>query len=141
MYGTLLFAKSVLTISSGLILIFVLGILSTYNGYVIGAFKLVYPGVCSMGDAAEVLIGPVGKFLGDGGQIVVLIFIMAAHLTAFTIMMNVLTNHATCSVALSVIGLAVSFLLSLPRKLEDVSYLSIACKDTPERPFGKMFSS
>jgi len=82
-----------------------------------------------MGDAAEVLIGPVGKVLGEGGQIIVLIFIMAAHLAAFTIMMNVLTGHATCSVTLSVIGLLISFVLSLPRRLEEISYLSIGCKD------------
>lgn len=128
-YQLLLRDDSRLTMTSGLILVVVLGLLSTYNGYVIGQFKLAFEGVCSMGDAAGVIMGRPGQIFGEGGQIVVLIFIMAAHLTAFTIMMNVLTGHATCSVTLSVAGLAISFLLSLPRKLENVSYLSIICED------------
>lgn len=83
-----------------------------------------------MGDAGKVIFGRAGYIIGEGGQITVLIFIMAAHLTAFTIMMNVLTDHATCSVTLSVVGLVISFLLSLPRTLEKVSYLSIVCTNS-----------
>lgn len=127
-----------LTEASGLSLIFVLGILSTYNGYVIGQFKLAYEGVCSMGDAGRVIMGRVGQVIGEGGQIFVLIFIMAAHLSAFTIMMNVLTNHGTCSVTLSAAGLILSFLLSIPRKLQDVSYLSIICIDFDLSQFGEL---
>ena len=103
--------------------------MSTYNGYVIGQFKLAFPAVYSMGDAGKLLAGRFGQMIGDGGMILVLVFVMAAHLTAFTIMMNVLTDHPTCSVLLSLIGLVISFLLSMPRKLEKVAWLSAICED------------
>src|SRR5215469_2538384 len=112
-----------------MLLICILSIVSTYNGYVIGQFKLAFPQVYSMGDAGRLLAGRFGLVIGEGGMILVLVFIMAAHLTAFTIMMNVLTGHATCSVLLSLIGLVISFLLSMPRTLEKVAWLSVICED------------
>jgi hypothetical protein len=82
-----------------------------------------------MGDAGRLLAGRFGQVIGEGGMILVLVFIMAAHLTAFTIMMNVLTDHPTCSVLLSLVGLTISFLLSMPRKLEKVAWMSVICEN------------
>lgn len=39
--------------------------------------------------------------------------------------MNTITGHATCTVVWSVVGLVIFFLLSLPRTLKNVSYLSV----------------
>ena len=82
-----------------------------------------------MGDAGKLLAGRFGQVIGEGGMILVLVFIMAAHLTAFTIMINVLTEHPTCSVLLSLVGLAISILLSTPRKLEKVAWMSVICEN------------
>jgi len=51
-----------------------------------------------MADAGQIIGGKwLGRLFGFG-QLLVLIFIMAAHITSFTIMMNVLTGHSLCSI-------------------------------------------
>lgn len=112
---------------SCLILIIVLGVIAGYTGYVIGQFKLVHPSCHNMADAGYIMFGPIGRELFGIGQMIVLIFIMAAHITSFAIMMNVETNHGTCSIIFSVIALALSFALTLPRTLKSMSWLSAAC--------------
>jgi hypothetical protein len=81
-----------------------------------------------MQDAGEALGHKWIGYILATGQVLVLVFIMAAHLNVFTTMMNVLTKHSTCSIVFSVVSFLISFLFSLPRKLHQMSYLSIACK-------------
>jgi Transmembrane amino acid transporter protein len=81
-----------------------------------------------MADAGEVLLGSVGREIGGAAQTIFLIFSMGSHILIFTIAMNTITDHATCTIVWGVIGLIIFFLLSLPRTMEKVSYLSIVCK-------------
>lgn len=126
--------------SRAVILIIGLGLLATYTGYVIGQFKLRYPHVHSMADAGEVLFRPIGlarfgrEFLGTA-QLLFLVFIMGSHLLTFTVMMNTLTNHGTCSIVFGVVGLVVSFIFALPRTLRKVSWFSFACMVSIYYPF------
>jgi hypothetical protein len=68
-----------------------LGLLATYNGYVIGEFYLVHPTIKSMADAGYILFGSsrIAREIFGFAQVMVLVFIMAAHVTSFVIMMNV----------------------------------------------------
>jgi hypothetical protein len=81
-----------------------------------------------MADAGEVLLGPVGREIGGATQTIFLIFSMASHILVFTIAMNTLTDHAACTIVWGVVGLVVFFLLTLPRTMKKVSYLSFVCK-------------
>ncbi|KAJ5819986.1 hypothetical protein N7474_005577 [Penicillium riverlandense] len=124
-------AVATLGLVPAVIIIVGLGILATYTGYVIGQFKLRYPEVHSMGDAGAVLFGRFGmarfgKELLGTAQLLFLIFIMGSHLLTFTVMMNTLTEHATCSIVFGVVGLVVSFVCALPRTLRKVSWFSFA---------------
>ncbi|CAI6338781.1 unnamed protein product [Periconia digitata] len=110
----------------GLILLLSLGVLATYTGYVIGQFKIKYPFVHSLGDVGEVLLGPWGREIGGAAQTIFLIFVMGSHILTFTIAMNVITGHATCTIIWGVVAFVVLWLCTLPRTLEKVSYLSIA---------------
>ncbi|RJE23334.1 hypothetical protein PHISCL_04320 [Aspergillus sclerotialis] len=101
-----------------------LGMVATYTGYVIGQFKWRYPQVCNMADAGEVMMGPFGRELLGIAQMLFLIFIMASHLLTFTVAMNSITSHGTCSIVFGVVGLVVSFICSLPRTLQNMSWLS-----------------
>lgn len=118
---------------SAVILIVGLGIVATYTGYVIGQFKLRYPQVHNMGDAGEILFGPLGfprfgrEFMGSA-QLLFLIFIMGSHLLTFSVMMDTLTDHGTCSIVFGIVGLVVSFIFALPRTLRKVSWFSFACE-------------
>jgi hypothetical protein len=113
--------------SRGLILIAFLGIVAWYTGYIIGKFKLAFPQVCSFADVGEMVAGRIGREIMSASTILILVFIMAAHILSFAIAMNALTNRATCSVVFSVVGLALSFILGLPRKLETISWISALC--------------
>ncbi|KAJ5875056.1 uncharacterized protein N7473_012403 [Penicillium subrubescens] len=124
-------AVATIGLAPAVILIVGLGLLATYTGYVIGQFKLRYPHVHSMADAGEVLFRPLGlarfgrEFLGTA-QLLFLVFIMGSHLLTFTVMMNTLTNHGTCSIVFGVVGLIVSFIFAIPRTLRKVSWFSFA---------------
>ncbi|KAF2710640.1 hypothetical protein K504DRAFT_377543 [Pleomassaria siparia CBS 279.74] len=109
----------------GLLLILLLGLLATYTGYVCGQFKQKYPQVQSFADCGEMIAGPIGREVMAVSQILLLVFIMAAHVLSFSIALNAITDHATCTVTYAVVGLIVCFLLGLPRTLKNVSYASI----------------
>ena len=110
---------------SGVILILGLGIIGTYTGYVLGEFKHHHPQVHSMADAGYVMCGPIGRELLGGAQLIFFIFIMGSHILTFSIMMNTVTSYGACTIWFNVVGMIVSFVLSLPRTLKKVSHLSI----------------
>lgn len=113
--------------SAAIIIVFI-SALSWYTGYVIGQFKLKHPEIHSMGDAGELLMGRFGReFLGIG-QLLLLIFLMASNIVTFNILMNVLTDHGTCTLVFGVVGLIICFLGALPRTMEKVYWMSVACR-------------
>ncbi|KAL4756732.1 transmembrane amino acid transporter protein-domain-containing protein [Aspergillus foveolatus] len=109
-----------------IVILLVMGLIASYTGYVIGQFKWRYPHVVSMADAGEVLMGRFGREVLFGGQMLFLIFLMASHILTFTVAMNRLTNHGTCSLVFGVVGLLVSLVFSLPRTMKNMSWLSLA---------------
>ncbi|KAF2641611.1 amino acid transporter [Massarina eburnea CBS 473.64] len=110
----------------GIIMLLGLGAIATYTGYVLGQFKLAYPHVHNIADAGEILLGPVGREIGGAAQTIFLIFIMGSHILTFTIAMNAITGHATCTIVWGIVGFIVLWVFTLPRTLKKVSYLSIA---------------
>ncbi len=119
-----------LTHSSGLALIPILGLLATYAGYVIGQFKLANPSVLNFADAGEIVFGfwgygAIGRELFGTAAILSFIFIQAAHILTFSVMMNVLTGHATCSIVFGILGTVISIAMTMGRKLQGVAYWSV----------------
>ncbi|KAI9831470.1 MAG: hypothetical protein M1819_005069 [Sarea resinae] len=110
----------------GIILIAGLGLVATYTGFVLGQFKLRYPHVHNMADAGEILLGPIGREIFGAAQIIFLIFVMGSHVLTFSIMLNVISDHGTCTIVFGVVGMIVCLIFTLPRTLKKVSYLSIA---------------
>ncbi|KAJ5579830.1 uncharacterized protein N7459_005815 [Penicillium hispanicum] len=108
------------------IMIIFISALSWYTGYVIGQFKLRHPEIHSMGDAGELLMGRFGRELLGLGQLLLLIFLMASNILMFNILMNVLTNHGTCTLVFGVVGLVICFLGALPRTMDKVYWMSVA---------------
>ncbi|KAL4784715.1 transmembrane amino acid transporter protein-domain-containing protein [Aspergillus varians] len=108
-----------------LIILVALGLFATYTGFVIGQFKMRYPQVMNMADAGEVLAGSWGREILGVAQMLFFIFVMASHILTFTVALNTLTDHGTCSIVFSIVGMVVSFILCLPRTLEKMSWLSL----------------
>jgi len=112
----------------GLVSIVCLGIFTTYSGYVLWQFRMRYPQITNYGDVGRVLLGPIGGEIFGVAYVIYCIFCMASHLLTFTIAMNVLTQHATCTIVWGIVGLVIFSVLSVPRTLKNVSFLSIICK-------------
>ena len=79
-----------------------------------------------MADAGEVMLGPIGREFFGAAQILFFVFLMGSHILTFSIMMNTITNHGTCTIVFAIIGFIISVICCLPRTLHKVSYLSIA---------------
>ncbi|EOD46530.1 putative amino acid transporter protein [Neofusicoccum parvum UCRNP2] len=109
----------------GLIAIIGLGIFTTYSGYVLWQFRMKYPQCTNMGDVGEVLLGKVGREVFGVFYVIYCIFSAASHLLTFMIAMNVLTEHGACTIVWGVVGLVIFSILTIPRTLKNVSFLSI----------------
>lgn len=72
-----------------------------------------------------ILLGPFGRELFGFAQIIFFLFVMASHILTFTIMLNTITAHATCTIVYGVLGLVLSLLCTLPRRLGDVSWMAV----------------
>ncbi|KAL7271786.1 hypothetical protein RUND412_005437 [Rhizina undulata] len=115
----------ILGIIPGMILLLGLGIIATYTGYVLGQFRMRYPQIHTFAEAGYIIWGPVGREVFAGAQLLFLIFIMGSHILTFGIMLNVLTDHGTCTIVFTIFGFLVSLICTLPRTMKMVSYLSI----------------
>ncbi|KAJ5441274.1 Amino acid transporter transmembrane [Penicillium cf. griseofulvum] len=118
-------SMAVLGLVPGCIIIVGIGALTTYTGYVVGQFKLRHPQIHNMSDAAEILFGAWGREIVGLAQVICFIFLMGAHVLTFSIMMNTLTNHGTCTIIFALVGTVLCFILTLSRRMEEVSYLGI----------------
>lgn len=127
-------AVAMLGLVPGILLIVFLGLYATYTGYVVGQFRNKHPAVANWADAAGIVGGPWAYEIIGFASILLIVFIMAAHILSFSIMMNVLTDHATCSIAFAVMGLVVCFIGGLPRTWKNVSYTSIVCESPTHHP-------
>ncbi|CAI7621042.1 unnamed protein product [Penicillium manginii] len=118
-------SMAVLGLVPGCIIIVGIGAMTTYTGYVVGQFKLRYPQVHNMSDASEILFGAWGREIFGVAQILCFIFLMGAHILTFSIMMNTLSNHGACTIIFCLVGAILCFVLTLSRRLEEVSWLGI----------------
>ncbi|KAJ5699042.1 hypothetical protein N7462_001047 [Penicillium macrosclerotiorum] len=118
-------AVATLGIVPAFLIILGLSAISWYTGYVMGQFKQRYPHVHSMGDAGELLLGPIGREICYVGQLLFIIFLMASHILTFSVLFNTITNHGTCTIVFGVVGLIVSFLGALPRTTGKVFWMSL----------------
>ncbi|KAJ5545542.1 hypothetical protein N7535_006072 [Penicillium sp. DV-2018c] len=113
-----------LGLAPAVVLIIGLGLLATYTGYTIFQFRMRYPHIQNLGDAGEVLFGVFGRELFGIGQLLFSIFIMGSHILTFSVMMNTVTEHGTCTMVFTVVGFIICFVCSLPRTMKNMTYIS-----------------
>lgn len=122
-----------LGLAPGIIMILVMSLLSTYSGLMLGEFRKEYPFVENFGDAVEVMgksigMGPLFQEIFGWAQVVFQVCVMASHLLTWTICINTLTDSSTCTIIWAVVGVAIFWVLNLPRTLKSASWTSITCK-------------
>ncbi|PCH37939.1 neutral amino acid transporter [Wolfiporia cocos MD-104 SS10] len=115
-----------LGMAAGCILVIGLGAVATLTGYMIGAFKLRYPHVHNMADAGEILAGPIGREVLGASQVIFMIFICGSHVLTGLIAFDTITAGASCSVLWAGVSAIICLVLTIPRTLNGISYLSVA---------------
>ncbi|EMD38128.1 hypothetical protein CERSUDRAFT_113275 [Gelatoporia subvermispora B] len=111
---------------AGCILVIGLGLVATASGYLIGSFKVRYPQVHNMADAGYILAGPIGREVLGTAQIIFMVFICGSHVLTGMIAFDTITAGASCSVLWAGISAIVCMVLTIPRTLNGISYLSVA---------------
>ncbi|KAJ5157275.1 uncharacterized protein N7482_008375 [Penicillium canariense] len=117
-------AVATLGLVPGVILIVGLGLLATYTGYNIGLMRERYPHIQNLADAGEILAGRIGREVFGAGQFLFCLFVMGSHLLTFRVMMNTVTGHAACSIIFSLLGMIISLILSIPRTMRGMTWIS-----------------
>ncbi|KAH8106923.1 transmembrane amino acid transporter protein-domain-containing protein [Cristinia sonorae] len=111
---------------AGCILVIGLGALATATGYMIGSFKIRYPHVHNMADAGEILAGPVGREVLGAAQVIFIVFLCGSHVLTGMIAFDTITSGASCSVVWAFLSAVICLILTIPRTLNGISYLSVA---------------
>ncbi|MCJ1473470.1 hypothetical protein MMC13_002121 [Lambiella insularis] len=118
-------SMAVVGIVPGTILIVFLGIFGTFTSYILIQFKLRHPDVHNMGDAGYILLGPIGREVLSAGTIIFAVFATGGQLLAGQIALGVLSENKLCLMLYTGIFAIPTFLCSLPRTLDRLSWLSI----------------
>ncbi|MCJ1247907.1 hypothetical protein MMC30_005122 [Trapelia coarctata] len=116
---------AVVGIVPGVILIVFLGIFATFTSYLLIQFKLRHPEVHNMGDAGYILFGPVGREVLSAGTIIFAVFATGGQLLAGQIALAFLSNNKLCLMLYTGIFAIPTFLFSLPRTLDQLSWISV----------------
>ncbi|KZT09556.1 uncharacterized protein LAESUDRAFT_646364 [Laetiporus sulphureus 93-53] len=114
-----------LGMAAGVILVLGLGSIATASGYMIGAFKNRYPHVQNMADVGMVLAGPLGREVLGAAQIIFMVFVCGSHVLTGLIAFDTITAGASCSVLWAGISAIICLVLTIPRTLAGISYLSV----------------
>ena len=111
---------------AGCILVIGLGAVATASGYMIGQFKLRYPHVHNMADAGYILAGPIGREVLGAAQVIFMVFVCGSHVLTGLIAFDTITDGASCSVVWAVVSAVICLVLTIPRTLNGISYMSVA---------------
>lgn len=109
----------------GLIIIVFLGVFATYTSWLLVEFKLRHPQVHTMADAGYIMFGPIGREILGFGTICFAIFGAGGQLLAGQNALASLSDSKLCSVVYTVIFAVPTTLLSMPRTLHGLGFLSV----------------
>lgn len=115
----------------GLIVLTAFCILSTWAGYIVGKFRTRHPWVFSVGDAAEVLFGKIGKEVVGAGFCFYYCLVYSAALIAVSIGLNTLSGHSLCTTVFVAIAAIITFILGVfVRTMKIMSWLGYGALTT-----------
>jgi amino acid permease len=81
----------------GIIILIVLGLLTSWTDWIVGTFKIAHPDVYTLADVGMLMFGKVGREVLFGMYWLYLIFVAAAGLLGASTALNALSEHALCT--------------------------------------------
>lgn len=108
----------------GLVVLIVIGGITTWSNYVIGTFKKNHPSVYGIDDVGYKLFGPVGKEIFAVVFVLFWIFVAGAGMLGISISLNAMSLHGTCTAVFVVVAAIIGFVLGSIQTLHEVSWLA-----------------
>ncbi|KAI1860494.1 hypothetical protein JX265_009893 [Neoarthrinium moseri] len=108
------------------VVIFFLGAFATYTAWALIQFKLRHPEVHNMGDAGMIMFGPIGREILAGGTIIFAVCATGSQMLAGQLALTVLSDTKLCALAFTGIFAAATVMVSFPRTLGNLGWLSVA---------------
>ncbi|KIJ68230.1 hypothetical protein HYDPIDRAFT_82700 [Hydnomerulius pinastri MD-312] len=117
--------KQHVCIVPALVLIVFLGAFGLFTAKLLIDFKLNHPNVHTMGDAGYLLFGPIGREILGFGTVAFAICAAGSELLSGQQALSVLSNQGMCSMYFVLICGAVTLLISLPRTLDNLTWMGL----------------
>jgi amino acid permease len=111
----------------GVLLLVVMGALSLYSAYNLVQFWRKYPWMLNIVDYGRQLGGPWVEAAFAVAFLINMALISAGALVTLSIGLNVVSEHATCTVAFSVVAALAMWAICVPRSMRFVSWASWPC--------------
>lgn len=120
-------AFSYLGMAGGLIATFLIGLSALYTSLILWRYCLKHPQLLNICDIGYQIFGKsrIAYELTAIALILNNVFIMGFHTLTGAKILNTLSNHGACSVIFSVIIMIVSIIMTLPRKLDQLTIMGI----------------
>jgi len=118
-------SSGVVGLIPNIILIVFLGIWGTFTAYLLVEFKLNHPDVHNMGDAGNIMFGPIGREILAAGTVVFAIMATGGQLLAGQIALQTLSDSKLCLMVYTGIFAVATLILSFPRTFDQLGWLSI----------------
>ncbi|KAF8521255.1 amino acid transporter [Hysterangium stoloniferum] len=118
-------ALATVGIIPAVILIIFLGVFALFTAKLLIDFKLNHPNVHSMGDAGQIIFGPIGREVLSLGTIVFSIFAAGSEVLSGQLALSLLSNNGLCAIFFALIFTVAAFLVSLPRALSGLTWLGV----------------
>ncbi|EFQ30153.1 transmembrane amino acid transporter [Colletotrichum graminicola M1.001] len=108
----------------GVVLLCVIGGITTWSDFMVGTFKLRHPEVYGIDDAGELMFGWVGREVLGAAFCLLFTFTSGSAMLSISIALNALSTHATCTAVFVVVAAVIGFGLSSLRTLGRISGLA-----------------
>ncbi|KAK2029003.1 transmembrane amino acid transporter [Colletotrichum zoysiae] len=108
----------------GVVLLCVIGGITTWSDFVVGTFKLRHPQVYGIDDAGELMFGRLGREVLGAAFCLLFTFTSGSAMLSISIALNALSTHATCTAVFVAVAAVVGFGLSSLRTLGRISGLA-----------------
>ncbi|KAF2212755.1 hypothetical protein CERZMDRAFT_41003 [Cercospora zeae-maydis SCOH1-5] len=110
----------------GVIILVIVGIMTTWTGYMVGQFKIRHPEVYGIDEAGKIMGGKIGREILYWGFNIYFIFLAASAMLGISIGLNSLSTHGACTAIFVVVAAIIGFSFGSIQTLGKVSWIAWA---------------
>ncbi|KAJ3544817.1 hypothetical protein NM208_g2845 [Fusarium decemcellulare] len=114
----------VLGIIPGVIILCIIGAITSWSDYIVGVFKLKHRHVYGIDDVGQMLLGRVGREILGTAFCLYFIFGAGSAMISVSIALNALSTHAVCTAVFVAVAAILGFLFASIRTLGRISWLA-----------------